>query len=187
MPNWDKKQIDWYVENFGEDISNSWVIEAAELLDHEDVLDIGCGSGAALRLAERISKGRLVGVDPFEHMIFHAKAATEKSSSIEYFIAQAERLPFSGAQFDVVCMINVIHHLDDATKGLAEVARVLRPQGRLLIGGEKFDSDMLIEGQDYQELLLGLGFKDIATLTLGNGAGFATIARFLPEMGSRDV
>jgi len=177
MAHWDDATIDWYAEKFGEDISNQWVMEAAAIMAGEDVLDIGCGTGAALRLAEAQSRGRLVGVDPFARMIGHAKAATPAGSAIEYFVAAGEALPFEDESFDVVTMINVVHHLADAEKGLSEAARVLRRTGRLLIGGEVFGDDALPEGQEYNEVLASLGLGDVGTIEVAGGAGFVTTAK----------
>jgi len=182
MTDWDDAAIDWYAENFGEDISNQWVMDAAGIAAGEDVLDIGCGTGAALRLVESRA-GKLVGVDPFARMIDHAKAATASGSKIEYFAAAGEALPFSDDNFDVVTLINVVHHLANADKGLAEAARVLRPSGRLVIGGEKFDESVLLDGQTYDAPLAALGFGDINTTVVAGGDGFVTVA----TRGGRDV
>ena len=182
MAQWDDTAIDWYAENFGEDISNQWVMDVAAIAAGEDVLDIGCGTGAALRLVESHA-GRLVGVDPFARMIDHAKAATASGSKIEFFVAAGEALPFGDDRFDVVTLINVVHHLENADKGLAEAARVLRPLGRLVIGGEVFGESALPDGQAYDAPLAALGFGDIRTTVVADGDGFVTIA----TKGKRDV
>jgi len=177
MSDWDDAAIDWYAENFGEDITNRWVVEAASLSGKVDVLDIGCGTGTALRIAELTTSGRLVGIDPFGRMIEHAKTATEIGSRIKFQVAPAESLPFEDKSFDVVFMINVIHHLKDQDKGLAEAKRVLRPQGRLVFGGERFDEAMIPEGQNYQSTLESHGFTNIETRPLGpHSEGFVTVA-----------
>ncbi len=176
MADWDDKAIDWYAKNYGEDVSNQWVMGAAGIAAGEDVLDIGCGTGAALRLIEG-KAGKLVGVDPFARMIEHAKAATGGASKIEYAVAAGEALPFDDDSFDVVAFINVVHHLEDANKGLAEAARVLRPEGRLVIGGEVFGESTLPDGQAYDAQLGALGFSDIESMDVANGDGFVTIAK----------
>ena len=97
----------------------------------EDVLDVACGTGnAAIRAAE--AGGRVVGVD-LTPELFDAgrREATEAGVDIDWVEGDAEALPFDDKSFDVVlstfgCMFAPRHQLT-----AAELARVLRPGGRL--------------------------------------------------------
>jgi len=109
---------------------NWW--EVFELLVREGdllgrrVLDVGCGTGrVAAALAER--GARVWGVEPSPEM---AALARERLSTVK--VAPAEQLPFKDGWFERAVMWLVIH-LVDRPRAFAEAARVLGPEGRLLI------------------------------------------------------
>jgi ubiquinone biosynthesis O-methyltransferase len=98
------------------------------------VLDIGCGDGAfALELTRR---GAVVtGIDASAAMIDAAKRrATQLDTDITFQVATAEQLPFPAEQFDLVTAITILCFVADASPVFHEIARVLRPGGRLVIG-----------------------------------------------------
>jgi ubiquinone biosynthesis O-methyltransferase len=98
------------------------------------VLDIGCGDGTfALALAAR---GAIVsGIDASPAMIEAAMAqAKQHNVKVAFQVAAAEELPFADGQFDVVTAITILCFVDDAGPVFREIARVLRPGGRLVIG-----------------------------------------------------
>ena len=115
--------------------------EAADLAairPGESVLEVGCGTGELTRRArERAGSAAVVcGIDPSAEMIGVARAKSARAGlGIDYRIAAIEALPFADASFDVVLSSMMMHHLPEDLKplGLAEVRRVLKPGGRLLI------------------------------------------------------
>lgn len=95
------------------------------------VLDVGCGTGRLTRwLAERVGPGgAVVGVDPLEHRLRVARAHAGRA---RFEVARAEDLSaFEDASFDAVCLSSVLHWVADKPRALAEVRRVLRPDGRV--------------------------------------------------------
>ena len=97
----------------------------------ETILDVGCGTGRLLRKAkEQWPNARLVGVDAAEKMIEQAK---ELFPQAEFHFAMAESLPLPDASIDLALSTLSFHHWIGKAKGISEVARVLRPQGRLLL------------------------------------------------------
>jgi ubiquinone/menaquinone biosynthesis C-methylase UbiE len=113
-------------------------ITLAQLQPGETVLDVGCGTGTlALEVARRVGKeGRVAGVDPGTQQIARARAKTARRHvPIDFQIGVIEQLPFPDQTFDVVFSTLVMHHLPAPLKrqGLAEIARVLKPGGRLVI------------------------------------------------------
>jgi ubiquinone/menaquinone biosynthesis C-methylase UbiE len=95
------------------------------------VLDVGCGTGRLLRKAKGLwPDARFVGVDAAEKMI---EEATRLFPEGEFHAAMAESLPLSDASIDLVFSTLSFHHWVDQTKGVGEIARVLRPEGRFLL------------------------------------------------------
>jgi ubiquinone biosynthesis O-methyltransferase len=98
------------------------------------VLDVGCGDGE-LAIELRTRSATVIGVDASAAMIDAAKVrAKEHKADIAFRTATAEDLPFLAEQFDVVTAITILCFIDDAAPVLREIARVLRPGGRLVIG-----------------------------------------------------
>lgn len=90
------------------------------------VLDVGCGEGATLRhLGE--PEGA-TGVDLFEDKILFARAALPRC---RFVVGSAYELPFADGAFDHVLVRDVVHHLDEPDRFVAECARVLAPGGRV--------------------------------------------------------
>ena len=114
------------------------MVRLARLQLGESVLEVGCGTGSLSMAARRRvgARGRVCGIDPSTQMIARARHKAARSGlDIEYQVAAIEKLPFPDHTFDVVLSSLMMHHLPDdlKRKGLAEVARVLKPGGRMLV------------------------------------------------------
>ena len=98
------------------------------------ILDVGCGDGEfAVELKKR--GAIVVGIDASAEMIDAAKGRSKlQNASIDFQVGMAEHIPFPAEQFDVVTAITILCFVDDATPVFREIARVLRPGGRLVIG-----------------------------------------------------
>jgi len=99
----------------------------------ERVLDAGCGDGL---LTSSIAAPVVVGVDSSPGMVERAR-----SRGIDARRGDLHELPFRDGEFDVVVCSGVLHHLRDIDRAVREVARVLRPNGRL-VAIENDDSNM---------------------------------------------
>ena len=114
----------------------------ARIQPGEQVLDVGCGTGTlAMEVARRVGRaGRVAGVDPGTQQIARARAkAARRNLPIDFQIGVIEQLAFPDQTFDVVFSTLMMHHLPASLKrqGLAEIARVLKPGGRLVIADFK--------------------------------------------------
>lgn len=96
----------------------------------EAFLDAGCGDGRYLRALDADLPERIVGTDLSERILETARAAIPRAELVQ---ANLESLPFADESFDLVLCSQVIEHVLDATAGLAELARVVRGGGSLVI------------------------------------------------------
>ncbi len=100
------------------------------------VLEIGCGPG---HLSSRLARDHglvVVGVDLDAAMLEKARAHAarlEGASPPTFIVGDAAALPFAAGSFDLVISTLSLHHWDDPSAALREIARVLRPEGRALI------------------------------------------------------
>ncbi len=103
-----------------------------KLMDWQDkaVLDLGCAGGF---MAEALDDrgAQVTGIDPAAEAIEAARAHA-KGRNITYDVGVGEALPYTNGQFDAVVCVDVLEHVQDLKKVLAEVARVLKPGGMLL-------------------------------------------------------
>ncbi|MET8762618.1 methyltransferase domain-containing protein [Lentzea sp. NPDC004782] len=113
------------------------MIALARLHGGRRVLDVGCGTGNLLRATgKRHPDVELVGVDPDLKMLARAESKTRRAGvKVRLDRGFAQELAFPDDSFDVVFSSLMLHHLDQASKDemLAEVRRVLRPDGVLVL------------------------------------------------------
>jgi len=99
------------------------------------VLDVGCGTGIfAERILEALPNAQVVGIDLVEGMLTKGLERWKRHDQGVFAVqADSERLPFDRATFDVVTCANSFHHYPNQKRAVAEMKRVLRPNGRLLL------------------------------------------------------
>ena len=110
------------------------VADLAELTAGDQVVDIGCGPGAAARVAAGRS-AHVTGVDPSPAMLrlgrwLNALRGTRNISLVQ---GSAESIPLPDRGATVLWALNSVHHWSNRATGLAEALRVLAPGGRLLL------------------------------------------------------
>jgi 2-polyprenyl-3-methyl-5-hydroxy-6-metoxy-1,4-benzoquinol methylase len=92
----------------------------------ESVLDVGCGEGLLTqRFAERLSDGRVVGVD-LDDPNLHAEWEARARPNLEFRTLDGPELPFEKDEFDVACALEVLEHVPDPARTLSEMVRVAR-------------------------------------------------------------
>ena len=94
------------------------------------ILDAGCGKGRFCRKIKDAGFKNVVGAEPAERIL---NIAREKNKDIIFYQASCTNLPFKDSEFDYVICIEVLEHIPDTKKALAEMARILKPGGEILI------------------------------------------------------
>ena len=109
-----------------------------ELRPGERAVDVGCGAGIDSLIAGKMvgPEGRVIGVDMTQVMLEKARAAAEEAGlgNVEFHQSYAEELPVPDGWADVVISNGVLNLMPDKPAVLAEMVRVLKPDGRLQIG-----------------------------------------------------
>jgi SAM-dependent methyltransferase len=100
------------------------------------MLDVGCGPGTiTLDLARRVAPGHVTGIDASPDVVADAEAqrVEEAVENVDYSVGDVYSLAHGDASFDVVHAHQVLQHLSDPVKALAEMRRVLKPGGVLAV------------------------------------------------------
>jgi 2-polyprenyl-3-methyl-5-hydroxy-6-metoxy-1,4-benzoquinol methylase len=95
------------------------------------VLDVGCGEGVLTqRWAEQLGSGRVVGIDLADGKL-RSEWAARRRENLEFLAMAAEDLPFADGEFELAAAIEVLEHVPDPERTLAEMSRVV--SGHLLV------------------------------------------------------
>jgi len=125
----------------------------------ERVLDLGSGAGTDSLVAAQMvgDGGQVTGIDMTPEMLAKARAAAAAMDirNVEFVEAEAERLPFPDASFDVVISNGVIDLIPDKDAVFEELFRVLAPGGRLQIADVTIQNPVSEQGRRNIELWTG--------------------------------
>lgn len=106
------------------------MVEMVNLQGRETVIDIGTGSQAVLSaLAPKITTGKIIGLDISADMLDH-----RNRSMRSLLVADAFKLPFASNLADIATARMVFHHLPQPQACIQEACRILKPEGKFLIG-----------------------------------------------------
>ncbi len=141
------------------------------------VLDLGTGTGDLARELRRAGAGRVVGVDFARPMLLAArsKAGLASDRSVAWAQADALRLPFADGSFDAVTSGFLLRNLVDLPGGLAEMVRVLKPNGRLV------GLDITHPPAGAKGAVLRFAFERLLTPVAGRLSGEHAAYRYLPN------
>jgi ubiquinone/menaquinone biosynthesis C-methylase UbiE len=111
------------------------LVSSAGIHSPSTFLDLGCGTGWAVRYTANLleGKGYFVGIDISKGMIEKAKSNSIGLPNMEFYQASADDLPFDSDTFDTIICSNSFHHYSQPIQTLQEVKRVLKPSGKIHI------------------------------------------------------
>lgn len=150
------------------------IYDAVAEVSPSRVLDIGCGTG---ELAERIA--RELGVEVVVADLSPRMVHLARERGLEARLADIEDLPFADGEFDCVVAAWVIYHAPDRDRAIRELARVLRPGGRLVAAAMAEDN--------LAEVWLLLGESWERTLTFDRENGAAQLEPYFERVERRDA
>lgn len=142
---------------------NAWAVSMLDLRPTDTVLEIGFGPGTAIALAARTAR-LVAGIDHSEVMLHQASNLNSRAiraGRVELRIGTAENLPYQSAMFDKVYAVNSLHIWPDKAAALAEICRVLKPEGSIAIFEQPFRGDAGEAAQKTFALLTEAGFKQL--------------------------
>lgn len=145
------------------------------------VLDVGCGTGEDTQAVRALvgAGGRAVGVDSSEHLLAEARRrAATRGVEPEFVLGDANALPFGDDEFDACRCDRTLQHLEAPAGALAEMLRVVRPGGRIVVT----ETGNSLEGEPTVDpALLAAARKRFAPVG-ANGGWFGT---FVPLLVAR--
>jgi ubiquinone/menaquinone biosynthesis C-methylase UbiE len=142
---------EWHAANAGSGMAalSSWHENALQLapeIADAALLEAGCGDGVfSIELAKR--GGRVTAFDFSQTAVDAARRRAETegvAASIQFSVADLHRIPFPAAAFDLVFCCECLEHVGRPGVVLAELRRVLKPGGRLVLTTENYTNAMLV-------------------------------------------
>jgi arsenite methyltransferase len=173
----------WAVDGKGESMEHDhWPItkptlELMNIAETDNVLDVGCGAGWLSRiLANRVPRGRVVGMDISDEMIHHAREASVQQKNLEFIVGSVDEIPRDGNVFDRIISVESSYYWPDPAKGVRELYRVAADGGSAwtLINYyrdnpycHQWDAELavpthLLSAEEWKKLFRDAGFKDVA-------------------------
>lgn len=111
-----------------------FLLNWADLQPHEQVLDVGCGTGELEWLHLQTQPQQVMcGIDLAEAMLTVARQKCSPFSHVSFQSGTAAALPYGDRTFDVILSASAFHYFPDPAAALKEMGRVLKPSGRLVI------------------------------------------------------
>jgi SAM-dependent methyltransferase len=189
------------------------IVQLAAPQAGEHVLDVACGTGTASRLVAELvtASGKVVGldIDPGMIEVARSRPASSSGAAVEWHCGSALEIPFENDLFDAVLCLQGLQYFPDKVAGLAEMLRVMKPEGRLAANVwrtiehckghaalaqilERWGVDAgaarkpfsLGESDEVQRLAREAGFRDVKISTVNKPAHFTSPQHFIESLAS---
>jgi ubiquinone/menaquinone biosynthesis C-methylase UbiE len=174
-----RSHFDRWSETYERDSAARWLREAQTaalgalaLNEHDVLLDLGCGTGAAVRdAAPHVRRG--VGFDVSPGMIAQAREFATGVDNVVFVVGDVSgRLPFDDGAFTAIVCTTAFHHFPKPRDTIADASRVLAPGGRLVIA----DSNRRHPAVFVSDLVLRVAQR--------SHAGFRSPAQLMHDLGA---
>lgn len=152
-------------------------VQRLKLKPGEVVADLGAGSGLfEPPLAEAVGRGGLVYAVDIDQGLIDAisrKIAEKSLTNVKAVLGQFTDPNLPPASLDVAFINDVLHHIEDRTTYLANVAKALKPSGRIVLidfhpeqGGHRNQPELQVSKSAAEQLMAGIGFKPVEEVAL---------------------
>jgi len=134
-----------------------------------NISDLGCGTGELIEVLSEETSHKLIGIDYSPEMLEQARLRLSGTGNAELRLGELEHLPMKNQEIDTAIMNMVLHHISQPELPIAEVYRVLKPEGLFILSDfEKHDKE------EIKEIIGGswLGFEKEKIKTWLTHAGF---------------
>lgn len=147
----------------------NWGLSQITIADDSIVLDIGCGGGKTLKLLTRYThKGTIYGVDYSEEAVKLTMLENQEAVHSGRMIVKqgsVSDLPFAEDTFDIITAFQTHYFWPDLENDLAEVKRVLKPNGQFVLAAElykiKYHMQEYNTTESMHKLLMARGFQNV--------------------------
>ena len=148
-----------------------------KIAPHDEVLDVGCGSGWLVReIASRVPQGQVLGMDVSDEMISRAQRSATNLRNVEFVVGGVDAVPRAANSFNKVISVESSYYWPNPAAGIQEIFRVLRPGGSAWILINYYRDNLychqwsktftipthLLSGDEWAGLFRSAGFKDVA-------------------------
>ena len=155
---------------------NHFAVERLDIQATDKVLDIGFGGGATIEeMLKTIDTGKIYGIDLSQVMVEQAKQKFKlgiESEKVSIEFGDVKQLPFTESTFNKICTVNTIYFWDEPLANLKEIKRVLKSDGKLVIGIRSADkmkelpvtqyNFRLYDPEAVKDLLVEAGFTNVS-------------------------
>ena len=170
---WDKVRDDLFGDRFH-------LAAMAAFADRDWIVgDLGCGTGqVSAAIAPFVA--RVIAVDASAAMLTAAKKRLPPGGNVELRRGELEELPIDDAALDAATLVLVLHHVPQPERAIAEVARVLKPGGRLVIV-DMLPHDREAYKQQMGHVWLGFSEEHLRQMVSEGGFGEVTVVALPPD------
>ncbi|MFJ5965389.1 MULTISPECIES: class I SAM-dependent methyltransferase [unclassified Bacillus (in: firmicutes)] len=166
------KWVARYMEKNHHDI-NQWTIQLLNIQENDRILEIGTGRGMTLsKVAEKLDRGKIYGVDASRHMVKYAKRKNKKlleQNKAVISLGKAESLPFEDRSFNKLFTVQTIYFWTDIEQVMKEVYRVLQVDGEVYLSFQKQElmkeqkqAQSLYNEQDVRRMFSNYHFREVS-------------------------
>jgi len=136
-----QQHFDRWSEDYDSGPNSKWlqawqtkIVEVMSPRSNEYILDVGCGTGFAVRkLNQLVTTGKVFGLDISQAMLAKAESNMANCNNVELLVGDAESLPYENEQFDRLMCANCFHYFPNLAKVTQEFYRVLKHGGTAYI------------------------------------------------------